>query len=262
MVYQPADGDMLQGLRKSVAIAWYFAWSDTRARYKRSVLGPFWLVLSTLIGVVGLGFVWSTLLHTDKAAFIPSLAIGLVVWNMITGSIIGGCTVFTKRASIIRNIKTPSLRLSLELLFQQIINFAHNLLVVLLVLVVFQQPLSLVTLLVIPGLLLVFINLWWVIQLLGFIGARFRDIDPLVQAIMPILFFLSPVLYHSHQLGRTQIIMAFNPMAYWLDIVRGPLQGVVPDARIWVGTILMAIVGWALALWMTKAKGARLPFWV
>lgn len=253
---------MLQRIHRDISLAWYFAWSDTKARYKRSVLGPFWLVLSTLIGIVGLGIVWSTLLHVDRATFVPSLAIGLVIWNLITGCIVGGCTVFTRRATVIKNIKTPSLRLSLELIFQQVINFGHNMLVIAFVLVLFQQPVTAATLLVIPALFLVLVNLWWVIQILGFLSARFRDLDPLVQAVMPIMFFISPVLFHSHQLGKLQIFMDFNPMAYWLDVLREPMQGVAPSAKIWLITTLMAVAGWYVALWLTKTKGSRLAFWV
>jgi ABC-type polysaccharide/polyol phosphate export permease len=257
-----ARSPVMQETLRQVSLAWYFSWSDTRARYKRSVLGPFWLVLSTLIGVAGLGLVWSSLMNVERAAFIPQLTIGLVLWSLITGCVVGGCGVFVRRASIIKNIKTPAMRLSLELLFQQIVNFVHNMLVVVLILVVFPQPMSAVTLLAVPGLLLVLINLWWVVQVLGFLGARFRDLEPLVQAIMPIMFFVSPVLYRSHQLGPMEVIMAYNPMAYWLDVVREPLQGDAPTTMTWTVNILMAVVGWILAFCVTRAKAHRLAYWV
>ncbi len=255
-------GTTLHTIWRNVSLAWFFAWSDTRARYKRSVLGPFWLVLGTLIGVAGLGFVWSTLLNTDRATFIPALTIGLVLWNMIAGCVTGAAGVFTRNATVIKNIKTPSARISLELLFQQTVNLVHNSAVIALVLVVFPQRLSAVTLLAIPALALVLVNLWWVIQLIGFLGARFRDFEPLVVALMPILFFLSPVLYRSHQLGATAALMTFNPMAYWLDVVRDPLEGNAPAITTWLVTVLMAIAGWTLALWITRAKAHRLAYWV
>jgi ABC-type polysaccharide/polyol phosphate export permease len=70
--------DLTEALKR-LSVALYFAWSDTKARYKRSVLGPFWLVLSTMVGVVGLGVIWSVLLKVDRREFIPSLTIGLIV---------------------------------------------------------------------------------------------------------------------------------------------------------------------------------------
>lgn len=247
---------------RQIEMAWFFAWSDTKARYKRSVLGPFWLVLGTVIGVAGLGFVWSILMKTDRATFVPTLTIGLVVWYMISGSITSAATVFAVNASVIKNIRTPSLRISLQLLFQQIVNFAHNLLVVAMIMLIYPQTLSLTALLALPAIILVWINLLWVIQLLGFLGARYRDFDPLVNALMPILFFLSPVMFRASQLGGAAVAMKFNPLAYWIDIVRQPLQGTVPDASSWTITIAIAVAGWGLALWVTRAKGSRLAYWI
>ena len=252
----------LEPLKREVALAWYFAWSDTHARYKRSILGPFWLVLSTIIGVGGLGLVWSELLHVDRATFLPMLTIGLVVWQLISGCITAAANVFHAKASIIKNIRTPALRISLQLLFSQVVNFLHNLVIILLVLVLFPAHLSITCLLSVIGLVLVLANLLWVIQVIGFLGARYRDFDPLIGSVMPLLFFLSPVLFRSRDLGSMSFLMAFNPIAYWIEIVRDPLLGGVPSMWHYAVTIGMALFGWAFALTLTKAKAHRLPFWV
>ena len=251
-----------RSIRHHAYIAWYIAWSDTRARYKRSVIGPFWLVLSTLIGVGGLAVVWGALMNADMAVFVPSLAIGLVLWQIISGSVTESVRAFTDDAAIIKNIKTPPLRISLQLLFRQIINLLHNMVLVVLVLAVFPRLLSPTALFAIPGLILVLINLLWVIHVLGFLGARFRDLDPLVSAIMPMLFFMSPVLYRSHELGAHAFIMRFNPLSYFVEIVRDPLLGHRPDALTYGAVVIMAVVGWSLTLWMTHAKKHRLAYWV
>lgn len=57
--------DIVRALANMPA-ALFLSWSDTKARYKRSMLGPFWLTLGTAIGVGRLGFVWSTLFNMDK----------------------------------------------------------------------------------------------------------------------------------------------------------------------------------------------------
>jgi ABC-type polysaccharide/polyol phosphate export permease len=244
------------------ALAWHFAWSDTRARYKRSVLGPFWLVLATIFGVVGLGFLWSILLKTDRSTFMPSLTIGMVLWSLISASITQSASVFANNASVIKNIRTPPLRISLQMLMQQIINLLHNLVVVLAVLLFFPKSIGPLALLALPGLLLVLVNLLWVVQVLGFVGARFRDFDPLVSSLMPMLFFLSPVIFRSQQLGAVSVIMSFNPIAYWIDIVRNPLLGTMSAPYEYAVVIGMAVIGWWLALSLTRAKAHRLPYWV
>ena len=76
--------------------ALYLAWIDTRARYKKSVLGPFWLTFGNLIGVLGLSVVWANLLKEDMRTFVPSLTIGLIVWQLVAGTIGEGATTFVR----------------------------------------------------------------------------------------------------------------------------------------------------------------------
>jgi lipopolysaccharide transport system permease protein len=57
-------------------------------------------------------------------------------------------------------------------------------------------------------------------------------------------------------------IMKFNPMAYWIEVVRDPLEGAMPDPWTYAVVVGMAIVGLALAAWLTQSKAHRLPYWV
>jgi ABC-type polysaccharide/polyol phosphate export permease len=247
---------------KRLPVAIYFAWSDTRARYKRSVLGPFWLVLSTMVGVVGLGVIWSVLLKVDRQEFIPSLTIGLIVWGMISGCIAESAAVFYRQAAQIKDINLPSFFLSLQLVLRQLINFGHNILVFIVVMAIYPEHVSLADFLAIPGLILVIFNLLWLAQILGYIGARFRDLEPLIVAFLPILFFLSPVVYRASQLGPLQSIMAFNPLTYWIGLVRDPLLGVIPTPGTYILAVATTVVGWAAALWLTGSRRHRLPYWI
>jgi ABC-type polysaccharide/polyol phosphate export permease len=243
-------------------LARYFAWSDTKARYRRSFLGPFWLVLSTMVGVVGLGFVWSTLLKVDRAEFIPSLTIGLIVWQLISGCVSEGSAVFYRQASQIKDINLPSFFVSFQLVLRQLINFGHNIVVFIFVLLIFPQHVSVLAFLAIPGLIVVVLNLLWVVQILGYVGARFRDIEPLVVSFMPILFFLSPVIYRASQLGPLEPIMVFNPLGYWIGLIRDPVLGTVPGAGTYLYALAVTVAGWTAALWLTARKRHRLPYWI
>lgn len=253
--------DVVDSFNK-LPMAFYFAWGDTVARYRRSILGPFWLVLGTAIGTLGLGWLWGHLLKVDYAVFIPSLTIGLVVWQLIASSIVEGSTSFIRNAALIRNVKTPYLIFPVQVLLRQLINFAHNLIVIVGVLVVFSPALSLITLLVIPNLLLVIMNLLWMVLLIGLLGARFRDMEQLIAAVMPILFFLSPVIYRPDQLGIKSAFIWFNPFSHMISLLRFPLQGSVPPTFVYVVMVSMMVVGWSISLWFLNRKYERIAFWV
>ncbi|MES2212654.1 MAG: ATP-binding cassette domain-containing protein [Pseudomonadota bacterium] len=217
--------DLLTTYRKLPMVS-YFAWSDTKARYRRSVLGPFWLTLGTAFGVLGLGFLWSTLLHLELRVFIPSLTIGLVIWQLIAGCLTESCL----------------------LLCRQLINFAHNLCIILLALLIFPPPLSAIQLLAIPGLFLVIGNLFWMTSLLSFLGIRFRDLEPFIASIMPILFFISPVIYRPNQLPLNTLMVWLNPFSYLITLIRDPLQGICPPLFIYAVASGLLVSGLGLTL--------------
>ncbi len=52
-------------------------WQEVRQRYRRSILGPFWLTLSTGAMVAAMGPLYGRLLNQDVASYFPYLAISL-----------------------------------------------------------------------------------------------------------------------------------------------------------------------------------------
>ena len=253
--------DVVESLNR-LPLALYFAWGDTKARYRRSVLGPFWLVLGTGIGVAGMGFIWSTLFKMDRATFIPSLTVGLVVWQLISGCITESPTVFTRNAAVIRNLQTPYLIFPIQLLLRQLINFGHNLIVVLVVLIIFPPPLSYVQLLILPGFLLLIGNLLWIAMMISMLGSRFRDLEQLIGALMPILFLLSPVLFRPDQLGIKAEIVWLNPFSYMISLIRDPLQGFAPPDFVYLVSFGMLVIGWFVLLLLLNRKHGRIAFWI
>ena len=49
---------------------------DIRQRYRRSVIGPFWITLSTGIMIGALGFLYSHIFKIDMKEYLPFLAAG------------------------------------------------------------------------------------------------------------------------------------------------------------------------------------------
>lgn len=240
----------------------HLAWTDTRTRYRRSFLGPFWLVLGTAIGVGGLGFVWSALFQVEPSEFVPWLTSGLVVWYLLSTTTIEAAGVFYHNRHMVLGLRVSTFTVSGQLLARNVVTFAHNMTVVVAVAIIFPGHLSMEVLLVVPGLALVCINLLWVIQVVGYLGARFRDLEPLISAVMQPLFFITPVLFRPGQLGDGAALIYLNPLAHWLTLIRDPLVGLAPTATAWGFSIATAVAGWLAALWMTGLKRNRLPFWV
>lgn len=246
--------------RRQLAI--YFAWSETLARYRRSTLGPLWLVLGTAVGVAGMGFIWSILLSQDMQSFIPSITVGLVVWQFIAGVVTDSPGMFVRNSTMLINIRMPVYLITFQAFGRHLINLGHNLVVVLLVFIVFPHYNSWMSLLALPGLVIVSINLIAIMQLIGILGARYRDLEPLVLAFFPILFFLSPVIYRPGQLGSAEVIMGFNPITHYMRVIRDPLLGVVPSLGSYVAVLVLTGVTVVASVWLTGSRAYRLPYWM
>jgi ABC-type polysaccharide/polyol phosphate export permease len=247
---------------KMPGLIFFMAWSDIRARYKRSFFGPFWITFSTAIGVVGMGFIWSELFKMDRATFIPMLTIGLILWQFMSVCIVESTTLFSRQANIIRNLNLPISLHPAQLVLRHVINLAHNFPLFIIVALILGATFDAHTLLVIPGLLLVIANLFWMSLFVGIMGARFRDLEYLISMVMPLLMFLSPVMYRPSSLPSFGKYMWFNPLADMIEIVRYPLLGQVTPPFIYGINIAMLLVGGGITLLLFSAKRNRIAFWV
>ena len=78
-----AISDLWEGLM-SPSLWWNFSVHDIKQRFRRSVLGPFWLTLSLGIMIGTLGFINSRLFNQDIMKALPTIAIGIILWNLFT----------------------------------------------------------------------------------------------------------------------------------------------------------------------------------
>ena len=90
-------------------------------------------------------------------------------------------------------------------------------------------PLGWTSLLAIPGIVLLFVNGFWVVMVLGYICARFRDVELFVRNLMQLAFFVTPVFWNYRQLATDRkFIVDYNVLFYFIEIIRNPLLGEVP----------------------------------
>jgi ABC-type polysaccharide/polyol phosphate export permease len=237
-------------------------WEDIRQRYVRSVLGPFWITLSMLVMVAGLGTLYSKILHQDMREYFPFLTLGLLFWNFLSELLRDACMAFLHQEGFIRQIKLPLTIHVFRTMCRQVVVLGHNAVIYLPIAVIFGIWPTAQTLLAIPGLALWLVNLVWVCLLLGMLSARFRDIPPLVSSAIQIVFFLSPILWFPATLGTRAGIVEINPVYHLLEVVRAPLMARAPDPWSWVACIGMAVIGWGITLPFFVRFRARIAFWL
>ena len=253
--------DMSEALRE------YELWvtmgiQDLKRHYRRSTLGPLWLTLSLAILVVALGSLYGELMNRDYQRYIPHLALGFITWQFIQGIITDGCNIFIKNRNWLTNVRTPIMVFVFRMVWEHLIMMGHHMLVYIGVAVTFAIYAGLPGLLVIPGLILLILNAVWVVMLFGTLCTRFRDIPQLVQSLMRIAFFLTPIIWMPEQLGTRAHLAFFNPFTYFVELIRAPLLGEVPSIYTWMLALGVTVLGWSIAWLVFVRFRGRVTYWL
>ncbi|MCH8143028.1 MAG: ABC transporter permease, partial [Proteobacteria bacterium] len=82
--------DVVEGARASYLWG-LLGWQDIRQRYRRSEIGPFWLTISMGVMVGAIGMLYAGLFKIEVADYLPFIALGFIVWGLISGLITDGC---------------------------------------------------------------------------------------------------------------------------------------------------------------------------
>jgi lipopolysaccharide transport system permease protein len=212
--------------------------------------------------IFGMGAVYASLFGTSMANYLPHLGTGLVLWGLISSTITESCSSFIENDSIIRQVALPRFTYMLRTIARNLFVFAHNLIILPVVYLLFGSPINWHILLFIPGLLLVLANLAWVGYLLAILSARFRDIPQIVASIVQVAFFVSPVVFKPSQLRIDHPVLVLNPFASMLDVMREPLLGNSPSATSYLILLGLLIVGWLLSLAFAGKYSHRVVYWL
>ncbi len=211
------------------------AQQDLVSSYRRTVIGPFWISIQQLSFVFGIGLLYTTLFKVDARDHVPLVAFGILIFGLWTRLISGATSTFISAGP---SVKSSTLPMSFHV-FHGVANeflvFIHIAIVTAIVPVLYGCSPSYWSIIVTPvGVFLVLLNgvsfgLW-----LGPLSARFRDIQVGIGAILQLGLFVTPVFWDAERLGRHHWAIVYNPFAWVVLTIRGPLLG--------------SSVDWALAL--------------
>jgi ABC-type polysaccharide/polyol phosphate export permease len=252
-------------LVESLKLYWLWSalgWHDIKDHYRGSVLGPFWLTLTTAIFVMGLGPLYAGLFSLDMAEYLPRMALGLTVWGFINATVSESCSTFIASAHIIKQSRLPRLALLFRVLWKNLITFAHVSPIYFGVLILYRIPSWAEVGLALLGLAVLCANLIWIGLLVAILCARYRDIVPIVGAVMQIGFFVTPIIWNHNMQPVNSLILYLNPFAALIEIVRAPLIGEAVAAPFLVQTVLCLCGGYALTGVLFVRCRRKIVFWV
>lgn len=255
------DSEVLAGFR--VWRVWIIlGWNDIRQRYRRSVLGPFWITLSMGVFILMLGVIYSHLFHMQLGTYLPFLSAGYIIWGLVSTIANESCLAFHESAQLIKQIKLPYTIYIQRVVWRNFIVFLHTVVIYIPVAAYFRVPLGLTSLLALPGLFLLIVNVTWAAMVLAIVSTRYRDVQPIVATVIQLAMFATPIMWPKSALGGAAIVADINPIYHLIAVVREPLLDTAPALLSWLVVCGFAVAGPALAIGLLVSKSRRLVFWL
>jgi ABC-type polysaccharide/polyol phosphate export permease len=256
-----AARDIIDGLT-NINLWARIGWRDIKQRYRRSSLGPFWVTISMAFMVGTLGVLYGMIFKMDLKNYLPFICLGLVFWEFISKCITEGELAFLELEGLIKQIRLPLTTHIARYVWRNIIILGHNSAIYVLVALFFGVNPGWNGFLVVPGFLLVVLNLTWVTLALAICCARFRDVPMIVTTVVQMLFFVTPVFWDPKIMPTRTVLVHGNPFYHMLVVVREPLLGNFPPLENWLFLLATLVVGWGGTFYLFTKFRRRIAYWL
>jgi lipopolysaccharide transport system permease protein len=239
------------------------AWYDIRQRYRRSVLGPFWVTISTGLMIGTMGVLWSYLFKSDVKSYLPFFAIGNIVWTFYSSQINEACMGFTQFETTIKQIRFPMGVYLLRILVRNLIILGHNCVIIVIVVISLGPVLTWHAWLAIPGLILGTVAMFAISMIVSVFCTRFRDMPMIVSNVIMVLFYLTPIIWRPEALGtKHQWVAQYNPLAHLIEIVRAPIVNGYFPLQSWIWSLATTFVLLVIGIALQGRFRDRIAYWL
>jgi len=235
---------------------------DLRRRYARSRLGQFWLTLSTAFTIMIMAFVWSIIFKQPLEDMLAHLAVSIIIWQFIAGVMADATTLFTTSSHMLLSQRLVCSTVVYASVYRNFLTLLHNLAIVPIVFIIFGVPITPQILLFFPALILMLITSVWVAYLVAAVSARYRDLANLINSLMQLAFYVTPVIWKPGLMDEYKWVIEINPFAYYLSIMRSPILGEPFVMLEWGVATLMTFGGLLLSLVFIGLYRRKLLFWL
>ncbi len=219
---------------------------ELKARYRGSVLGFFWTFLNPTLQLLVYALVFGVFLQNRIAAYPFFMFVGLLPWIWFTSSVLGGASAISDRRDLLTKVRFPAQVLPTAVVATNFMNFVFSLpLMVALGLIFGHVP----SWHVVAFPLVVLVQLCFTLGLVYIVAAlnvTFRDLQHIVQNVLTMWFFATPVLYQLSSMSEAnqRLISIANPMA----ILMSSYQAIFYEHRLPAALPLALLMAGSLGL--------------
>ena len=223
---------------------------EIKARYKMAIFGFLWIFLNPLLQMLVLGFIFQFFVPIKSTNYFEFLFPGLLAWNFFSYTVSKNTPMYINERALIQKAKFPREAIVLSVVLSNLFHFLIALIMFMLFEWVFNSKVYWDRWFLLPG-----IVIWLTVLTSGLsflfssLNVKWRDVNFGVQAIMPLWFYATPIVY-SLDLLPSWLSKWFylNPMTAIVEVFRWAIMGT--ETGLWglglsLGmTIVIFMVGW------------------
>ncbi|MBR2246548.1 MAG: ABC transporter permease [Bacilli bacterium] len=194
---------------------------EIRGKYKGSFLGVLWSFFNPLLQVAVYAIVFPYIMRIKTDNYLQYLIVGIIPWTFFTTVINQGMITVRMNAGIIKKVYFPREILPISVALSGLINFFISCIIILLFCVFGGLGISW-HLLLLPFIAIIqfFLTLGLVFALSA-INIYIKDTEYIVQFIINMLFYGTPILYTATLFPTTvRWILYLNPLTELVDFYR------------------------------------------
>jgi lipopolysaccharide transport system permease protein len=248
---------------KNWRVWWHLGMADIRNRFAKSLVGPTWILLNLALWVGGIGIIYGTLFKQELETFLPSLAIGFVVWGYLTQTITEGGNAFVFAEGYIKQFTYPKQIYVLRVIVNASVPFMIGVGIFFVVMLIMKRDFGFGMWWVLPGLALLLVANYLHATIMAYASARFRDLPHGMTALLQVLFFVTPVFFTVDILKERGLdfIYKYNPLYYLIEVVRHPLtQLEAAPMEVYVATLAYIAILMLVTLFVAGRLDRRIVY--
>jgi ABC-type polysaccharide/polyol phosphate export permease len=232
-------------------LIWALALKELKIRYKRSFLGFLWALLNPLLQMVVLSLVFSTILRMPIPHFAIFLISVLMPWTFFAQSLSYAADSIVNNSDLIKKVRVPKIVFPVAALTSNMVNLLLSLIPMLIIVIVLHSPVY-VTWFYLPVPLLALTLLTLGLSLiLATLNVYYRDVSHILQIILQIWFYITPIIYPIEAFGKYQWLLKLNPVLYALNgfrmaVYKGALPSMQSIAASFVCGAVALMIGYAM----------------
>ncbi|MFA6954560.1 MAG: ABC transporter permease [Thermoanaerobaculia bacterium] len=240
----------LHDLVRNSSLLYELVHRDLTVRYKRSLLGFLWTMLHPLLLMLIFLVVFSHLFRFETPHYETYFLSAYVAWNFFSQTLLNSMMGIAWNGPLMKRVRVPPSIFTIASTVSGLVNLGLSLVVLFGIMLFVGVPVTPSMAFLPVALLIVGVFTLGVSLALTAISVFFGDVGEMVQAGMPALMYLTPVIYPVTIVpDRYRWFIKLNPLTYIVEIVRDPVYyGIIPTPATLSLSIIFAVgalvIGW------------------